>query len=102
LGLSSVRAASAEAALEVLQRSQPKAIVLDLLLPGISGEELLAHLPDEPRRPPVVVSTVRDLTTDQRRSLEELGVVAVIQKGPGVASRVSGAVAGAVGLEVSV
>ena len=76
------------------------AIVLDLLLPGISGEELLAQLNDAPQRPPVVVSTVRDLTNDQRRGLEEHGVVAIIEKGPGVASRVSGAVAGAVGIEV--
>jgi CheY-like chemotaxis protein len=93
-GFSSVRAANAQAALAVLEEGRPKAIVLDLLLPGLTGEELLARISQNAGgRPPVIVSTVKELGLNERHMLERLGVIAVVQKGPGVASRVGDAVA---------
>lgn len=93
-GLSSVRAANAETALAVLEEGRPRAIVLDLLLPDLSGEELLSKISNGTAgRPPVIVSTVKELGLNERQTLERLGVMAVVQKGPGVASRVGNAVA---------
>lgn len=87
LGLSSVRVANAEHALERLANAPPKAMVLDLLLPGISGEQLFdfaRHARLE--LPPVVVVTVRNLDPVERLDLEGRGVVAVFTKGPYVAT----------------
>lgn len=45
--------------LELLERHRPDAVVLDLMMPGMGGERLLAHLratPATQRTPVVVVS----------------------------------------------
>lgn len=50
---------SGEAALEIL-RSQPGAVdlmVLDLVMPGLSGQATLARLPELPRPPDVLISS---------------------------------------------
>ena len=57
------------------------------MLPGQDGDALLPDL----RRAlgptaPVVVVTVKDLSTAERRDLEARGVSAVLRKGPGVAA----------------
>jgi len=94
LGLTAVCTASAEAALERLASVDPQAVLLDLLLPGLQGEDFLRRLralrgPDLP----VTVVTVKDLSAEERAALRQMGAVATLRKGPGVASRAARAVA---------
>jgi CheY-like chemotaxis protein len=59
-GLATSRAASAEEALALLRRGlRPDLILLDLVMPGMSGDELLRLLQDHPdwRKIPVAVMT---------------------------------------------
>ncbi len=61
--------ASGEEAIDVLQRETPDAIILDLLLPGIDGWEVLERLRDAghfPRIPVVVASAHASPETKQR------------------------------------
>jgi signal transduction histidine kinase/CheY-like chemotaxis protein len=67
---------------EGLQRARqdpPDAIVLDLVMPGLSGEELLTRLKAEPatRGIPVVMITSKILEDDERRRLEALALTIV-------------------------
>jgi signal transduction histidine kinase len=87
LQLTSAHARTAEAARARLASERPRAVVLDLLLPGQDGDELLPEL----RRAlgpsaPVVVVTVKDLSAAEQRLLAEHGASAVLRKGPGVAA----------------
>jgi CheY-like chemotaxis protein len=60
--------------------------VLDLLLPGLHGDEFLKHLrTSSGSQIPVIVVSVKDLGPDERAELEDLHVVGVLRKGPGVA-----------------
>ena len=47
-GIQPIRAYSGSEALLVLQRRQPDLILLDLMLPGISGEAVMERVPDIP------------------------------------------------------
>jgi signal transduction histidine kinase/CheY-like chemotaxis protein len=86
-GLTGSRVETAEAALERVQTDSPRAVVLDLVLPGIGGEEFLRRLEASVRTPiPVVVMTVKDLTSEERERLTALGASSVVQKGPTSAS----------------
>src|SRR5260370_7274542 len=61
-GLSTVRAADAETAERLLVAMAPRAIVLDLALPRLPGEDFLARMSAaRGKRLPVVVLTVRSL-----------------------------------------
>jgi signal transduction histidine kinase/CheY-like chemotaxis protein len=89
-GLSAVWVASAEDALAQVVNEKPKAIVLDLLLPGLHGEAFLERL----RRAdggdvPVIVVTVKDLGPEERAALDELGVVAALRKDSAVGATAS-------------
>jgi hypothetical protein len=57
------------------------------------GEELLPRLTGTAPAPPVIVATAKELANHERDGLKLRGVTRVIQKGPGVASRVVAAVA---------
>jgi CheY-like chemotaxis protein len=59
MGCSAILVASAEDALEVLAQRLPCLIILDLLMPGMTGGEMLEVLRREPvlARLPVVIST---------------------------------------------
>jgi DNA-binding response OmpR family regulator len=83
--LSAVRVASAEEALDQLEVEKPKAVVLDLLLPGLQGEVFLKRLRDgNGADVPVIVVTVKDLSLEERAALDKLGVVAMLRKEPAV------------------
>ena len=71
-----------EAALDAVRKSPPSAIVLDLLMPGMSGFEFLDHLRRDPavRRVPVIVWTGKDLSVDERAMLRA-SASAVVAKG---------------------
>lgn len=62
-----VEAHDAEAALQAVARQRPDVVLLDLMLPGITGEELLRRLKSYPDTAeiPVVVVTSRKLGPDE-------------------------------------
>jgi CheY-like chemotaxis protein len=83
-GLSTVRAADAETAERLLLDMAPRAIVLDLALPGLPGEDFLARISAAAgKRLPVVVLTVKNLDPDEISALEAEGAIAVLPKEAG-------------------
>jgi DNA-binding response OmpR family regulator len=85
-GVSSVWAPDAETAGHLLRSKGARAVVLDLLLPGLSGEAFLRQIRTEHGVGiPVVVVTVKDLDAAARLSLQQAGVVGILIKGPGTA-----------------
>src|SRR5207302_7417879 len=88
--LSAVWVASAEEALQQLTHEKPKALVLDLLLPGLQGEAFLRDFrARDGSNVPVIVVTVKDLSQTERAALDELGVVATLRKEPSVGATAS-------------
>ncbi|MHB8588313.1 MAG: ATP-binding response regulator [Candidatus Dormibacteraceae bacterium] len=83
-GLSTVRAADAETAERLLVDMTPLAIVLDLALPGLQGEDFLARLwAVGGARLPVVVLTMKTLGPEQISALELTGATAILPKEAG-------------------
>jgi nitrogen-specific signal transduction histidine kinase/CheY-like chemotaxis protein len=83
-GLSTVRAPDAETAERLLVDMKPLAIVLDLALPGLQGEDFLARLWSVGgARLPVVVLTMKNLGAEQISALELTGATAVLPKEAG-------------------
>ena len=80
-GWSVMEAAGGSEALEALDTAHPDVILLDLMMPGMSGFEFLAELRErsESRHTPVVVITAKDLTEDDKRRLDG-GVAHILQK----------------------
>ncbi len=50
LGYVTVEASNGQEALECIARESPSVVLLDMRMPGMSGEEVLQRLPDEPPR----------------------------------------------------
>jgi PAS domain S-box-containing protein len=71
-------------ALRILATSQVDAVVLDLLLPGRNGFEVLSDMRADPRlsRLPVLVVTIKDLSERELETLSAQGA-RVFAKGPG-------------------
>jgi CheY-like chemotaxis protein len=83
-GLSTVRAADAETAERLLLDTTPRAIVLDLALPGLQGEDFLARTwARGSKRLPVVVLTIKSLEPHEISALEAAGAIAVLPKEAG-------------------
>lgn len=62
-----IRAWSGTEALMLFERQRPDLILLDLMLPGLSGEELLPHI----RNIPVIVVSAKTTTDDKVKLLLE-------------------------------
>jgi CheY-like chemotaxis protein/anti-sigma regulatory factor (Ser/Thr protein kinase) len=93
-GLSSVWAADAETAEHLMARKVPRAMVLDLLLPGLQGDVFLKRMrANHGLTTTVVVVTLKDLEPAENLSLQKAGVSAVLRKGPGVAEAAANIVA---------
>lgn len=73
--LSLVEAHNGHEALEMIERETPDAVILDLVMPGISGFEVLQTLraQEHTRRLPVIVYTSKVLTGDEKKRLKEMG-----------------------------
>ena len=73
---------SGQAALDWLQAQQPALIVLDLLMPGISGFDVLRYVRQEPHlaQTPIIVLSAKALTPDEEKFLRER-YTELIQKG---------------------
>jgi PAS domain S-box-containing protein len=96
--LSSVWAPDAETGTQLLAQMKPRALVVDLLLPGKSGEEFIErlHSADQARLPFVVVS-IKELNADETLALRSAGAVAILKKHSGAAKDAALFVAEALG-----
>ncbi len=95
-GLSSVWAADAETADQLIDETGARAVVLDLMLPGASGEDFLARLRTSHNSGvPVVVVTIKELEATETLALRTAGVVAVLKKHSGAAKEAADFVAAA-------
>jgi DNA-binding response OmpR family regulator len=64
----------------------PRAVILDLMLPGASGEDFLARLRGAKGVVlPVVVVTIEELEATETLALRTSGVLAVLKKHSGAA-----------------
>jgi CheY-like chemotaxis protein len=77
LGLSTEEASDGDEGARRAAASLPSAVLLDLVMPGVDGAEVLRRLRADPAtaRVPVVVATSKVLDPSERLELEELGVV---------------------------
>ena len=87
--LSLLEARNGQEALDAVSREQPDAMILDLLMPGMDGFEVLRTLRsrEESRQLPVIVCTSKTLTDQDRVQLESMRV-GLISKAD-IASRMS-------------
>ena len=86
-GMTSIWASDAETALHLMANMRARAVVLDLVLPGVQGETFLAQLRAmHGEGIPVVVVTLKDLDPAENLSLQRAGVTAVLRKGAGTAA----------------
>jgi CheY-like chemotaxis protein len=79
-GYSTIEARDGEEALLRSRVVKPGLVILDLLMPGVDGFEVLRTMRNEGIRTPVVVLTGKSLTTDEERILRE-GLARIVQKG---------------------
>ena len=99
-GLSTVRAADAETAEHLLMSMSPRAIILDLALPGLQGEAFLAHVrAGGSGRLLVIVMTAKTLEAAEISALEAAGAIAVLPKEAGAPQAAVALVAEALALE---
>jgi two-component system OmpR family response regulator len=68
-GFTVEKAATGRAALAAVGRFKPDLIVLDVMLPDLSGLDVLRRLSSEGRRVPVIFLTARDATEDKVHGL---------------------------------
>ena len=100
-GLSAMWAADAESAEQLLKQRKVRAVVLDLMLPGMPGEDFMAHLRSTiDATVPVVVVTLKNLEPAQSLALQKLGVTAVLRKTAGAAEAAAGLVAQSLAAEL--
>jgi CheY-like chemotaxis protein len=100
MGLDTVRAVDAETAQHLLVDTTPRAIVLDLRLPGLQGEDFLAHMrAGFGTRLPVVVLTAKELLPAEISALETAGAIAVLPKEAGAPQAAVALIAGALALD---
>jgi len=101
LGVSSIWAADAETAERLMIKKKARAIVLDLLLPGLQGEAFLARLRVKHGSGiPVVVVTLKDLDPAESLVLHRAGVTAILRKGPGMAETAANLIAKSLATEL--
>jgi signal transduction histidine kinase/CheY-like chemotaxis protein len=82
LGYSFEGALNGEDGLRAARENAPDVIILDLMMPGMSGFEVAESLKDDPitANIPILVLTSRDLSADDRRDLQTK-VTSFVQKG---------------------
>ena len=86
LGIAARVASSAAQALELLEQQLPDAMILDLLMPGMNGFDLLHELRQQPRsrQLPVFVWTSMQLSADELATLKASAQAVVAKAGGGL------------------
>jgi two-component system cell cycle response regulator len=71
-GFAVIIAASADEALQLLDKTEPSLILMDIQMPGMDGLELTRQLRNDPRhrKVPIVALTAYAMETDRTRILE--------------------------------
>jgi len=87
-GYSLEKAFSGPEGLERAEKSRPDVIILDLMMPGMSGFEVAERLrqDDATSRIPIVVLTAKELTAEDREHLRH-GVRGLVMKGSAAGAR---------------
>jgi signal transduction histidine kinase/CheY-like chemotaxis protein/CHASE3 domain sensor protein len=82
------RSRSGEDAVQSCTRDPPDVVVLDLLMPGLSGFDVIERLRSSPRTSalPIVVITAKDLSADERQSLTDVSRAVLAKASAGRAS----------------
>ncbi|HYR28291.1 MAG TPA: response regulator, partial [Thermoanaerobaculia bacterium] len=82
LGYAIDKALSGEEGLKVAEANAPDVIILDLMMPGMSGFEVAGWLKDNPRTAniPILVLTSKEISSEERRLLHTK-VSSFVQKG---------------------
>ncbi|GAB4471811.1 MAG: hypothetical protein Kow00124_09290 [Anaerolineae bacterium] len=81
IGYSTRAAGGGQEALTLIRDTLPNLILLDLMMPRMSGFEVLSRLQGDPRTRRIPVIVVSALARDQAVMMHLPGVVDVIQKG---------------------
>jgi signal transduction histidine kinase/CheY-like chemotaxis protein len=70
-GYSVLRAAGGDEGVELVRREQPALVLLDLLMPGVDGFDVVERLRADPATThvPIIVLTSKDITQDDRKRL---------------------------------
>ncbi|TMF87874.1 MAG: response regulator transcription factor [Chloroflexi bacterium] len=68
-GFSVEKAGSGRAALSAVQKFKPDLVILDVMLPDLSGLDVMKRLTSEGRKVPVIFLTARDSTEDKVHGL---------------------------------
>lgn len=73
LGYQTTVSPNGRAALEVIEKFAPRAVILDLLMPSMSGFEFLEHFRRDSRHQniPVIIWTAKELTRNEQARLRE-------------------------------
>jgi two-component system, OmpR family, alkaline phosphatase synthesis response regulator PhoP len=81
-GFSPLIARSGQKALDILERQQVDLIVLDILMPGMNGWDVLRALQNDERHShiPVIMLTAKQHSVDEMLALQVFGVRAYITK----------------------
>lgn len=95
-GLDAEGYASAQAFLRAAATRPPDCVLLDLHMPGTTGQEFIAQVPEMERHPPVVIITGHD-TPETREQCLAAGAAAYLHKpidGPLLLNAISAALRG--------
>lgn len=86
-GYEVICAEDGETALELAQQRQPDLVLLDMILPKMSGPEVLRRLKSEPQTVAIPVVVLSSLTEKNRQKLLEAGAEDYLEKGALMPSR---------------
>jgi CheY-like chemotaxis protein len=72
MGLEVIKSYSGLQAIDIISEKKPDLVLLDIMLPDISGLEVLRHIHRDPRlsRIPVIVVSARSLPSDVKQGLD--------------------------------
>jgi DNA-binding response OmpR family regulator len=71
-GFRVLKASNTALAISIIAREEPVAVILDIMLPDISGLEVLRYMRNEPKlsKTPVIVVSAKSMPTDIKTGLE--------------------------------
>jgi two-component system, OmpR family, alkaline phosphatase synthesis response regulator PhoP len=79
-GYEVICAEDGESALRLAEQAKPDLILLDMILPKVSGPEVLQHLKTDPTTADIPVVVLSSLTEKNRQKLMEAGAEEYIEK----------------------
>ena len=86
-GYEVICAEDGETALELARDQHPDLILLDMILPKMTGPEVLRHLKSDPKTTAIPVVVLSSLTEKNRQKLLEAGAEDYLEKGALMPSR---------------